>query len=94
VKGAVRRVARLGAALLIGLALAGCASTPPEGAVRLDGTPRLAVVSAFPAELALLRDRLPQPASYRVNGVDFSTGTLHAADNSAKVVLAFLAAWK
>lgn len=75
-KRVARRVARLGAALLIGLALAGCASAPPEGAVRLDGTPRLAVVSAFPAELALLRNRLQQPASYRVNGVDFSTGTL------------------
>ena len=73
---AAQRVARLGVALLLGLALAGCASAPPEGAVRLDGTPRLAVVSAFPAELALLRARLQQPASYRVNGVDFSTGTL------------------
>jgi adenosylhomocysteine nucleosidase len=72
----VRLIARLVAALLIGLALAGCASTPRAGAIRLDGTPRLAVVSAFPAELALLRNRLQQPASYRVNGVEFTTGTL------------------
>lgn len=71
-----RRVARLGAALLLGLALAGCASVPPSGAVRLDGTPRLAVVSAFAPELALLRARLQQPVSYSVNGVEFVTGTL------------------
>jgi adenosylhomocysteine nucleosidase len=44
--------------------------------VRLDATPRVAVISAFQPELTLLLARVDQPRKHRVNGVDFTTGTL------------------
>nr|WP_227820584.1 5'-methylthioadenosine/S-adenosylhomocysteine nucleosidase [Ramlibacter tataouinensis] len=49
---------------------AGCAS--------LDSgdTPRVAVISAFPAELALLQTKVEQPRKQTINGVEFTTGTL------------------
>jgi adenosylhomocysteine nucleosidase len=66
--------------LLLAAALAGgsagCAVVPDARTVRLDGTPRMAVVSAFEPELALLRGKLAQPRPYSVNGVEFITGTL------------------
>ncbi|MBP6018618.1 MAG: 5'-methylthioadenosine/S-adenosylhomocysteine nucleosidase [Burkholderiaceae bacterium] len=42
----------------------------------LDATPRVAIVSAFEPELALLLGKVQQPASYQVNGVTFTTGNL------------------
>jgi adenosylhomocysteine nucleosidase len=45
-------------------------------ALRLDDTPRIAVISAFQPELALLLTRLQDPRKYSINGVEFSTGTL------------------
>jgi adenosylhomocysteine nucleosidase len=42
----------------------------------LDDTPRVAVLSAFQGELALLLSRLQTPHSYTVNGVNFTTGVL------------------
>jgi adenosylhomocysteine nucleosidase len=59
--------------LAAGLALALSAA---HAAPWLDETPRVAVVSAFAPELTLLRAQLQQPASHRVNGVEFATGTL------------------
>lgn len=60
--------------------LAGCAgmpgSAPGDGAVRLDATPRIAVLSAFEPELKLLLTRVQSPRTYSVNGVEFTTGTL------------------
>ncbi|MET0543177.1 MAG: 5'-methylthioadenosine/S-adenosylhomocysteine nucleosidase [Variovorax sp.] len=44
--------------------------------MRLDATPRIAVISAFEPELALLRSRVVGPTAFSVNGVDFTTGTL------------------
>jgi adenosylhomocysteine nucleosidase len=44
--------------------------------VRLDATPRIAVISAFQPELTLLSGRLAQPHRYTVNGVEFTTGVL------------------
>ncbi|WP_322997006.1 5'-methylthioadenosine/S-adenosylhomocysteine nucleosidase [Castellaniella sp.] len=44
----------------------------------LDDTPRIAVMSAFAPELALLRQRLQNPQSYMVNGVEFTTGVLES----------------
>src|SRR5690554_515933 len=41
-----------------------------------DATPRIAVISAFEPELALLLDEVAEPASYTANGVTFTTGTL------------------
>ena len=74
-------------ALCACLALAGCAggpvSAPPPLAATatapsgwLDATPRVAVISAFEPELALLRQQLQGAQRHRVNGVDFHTGTL------------------
>ena len=56
-----------------GLAVAALAA---HAAPWLDETPRVAVVSAFAPELTLLRAQLQQPVPHRVNGVDFTTGTL------------------
>jgi adenosylhomocysteine nucleosidase len=64
----------LAAALLL---QAGCGSVAAApDAVRLDATPRVAVISAFEPELALLLARVDQPRRYTVNGVDFTAGTL------------------
>jgi adenosylhomocysteine nucleosidase len=57
-------------------ALAGCAGLPPADAVRLDETPRIAVISAFQPELMLLSARLQDARRHSVNGIEFSTGTL------------------
>ncbi|WPB55228.1 5'-methylthioadenosine/S-adenosylhomocysteine nucleosidase [Xylophilus sp. GOD-11R] len=43
---------------------------------RLDVVPRVAVVSAFEPELALLLAQVQQPRRYSVQGVEFTTGTL------------------
>ena len=72
------RLRSLLAACALAFALAGCAGLPaPAGdAVRLDATPRIAVMSAFAPELTLLSARLQNPRKHSVNGVDFTTGTL------------------
>jgi adenosylhomocysteine nucleosidase len=54
------------------LALAGCASSPPAA----EATPRIAIISAFPAELALLQSHVQQPRKTSINGVEFTTGIL------------------
>ncbi len=68
------------AAGFIALALGGCAGLSPNptagAAVRLDETPRIAVMSAFQPELTLLLKQLQDPRMHRLNGVDFTTGTL------------------
>jgi adenosylhomocysteine nucleosidase len=53
--------------------------------VRLDATPRIAVISAFQPELVLLLSRVDQPRKHTVNGVEFTTGTLQG-----KPVVVFL----
>ena len=58
---------------LVAFALGGCASGVP---LRLDGTPRIAVLSAFEPELVLLLNRLQAPVKHSLNGVEFTTGTL------------------
>jgi len=71
---------RLAAFLIAGLltlGLGGCATQPDTGTpVRLDETPRIAVMSAFEPELTLLLRQLQTPVKHRINGVEFSTGTL------------------
>lgn len=68
------------AAGVLAFGLAGCAGvykgSAADRSVRLDGTPRIAVISAFQPELTLLLNRLQQPAKHSVNGVEFTTGTL------------------
>ncbi len=59
-------------ALLAGLV----GAAPARAAPWLDETPRVAVLSAFDEELALLLSRLEQAQAHRVNGVTLTTGTL------------------
>jgi len=68
------RLAAFTTAGLLALGLCGCATTGTP--VRLDETPRIAVISAFEPELTLLLRQLQTPARHRINGVEFSTGTL------------------
>jgi len=42
----------------------------------LDETPRIAIISAFPAEMNLLLARVQAPRPHVVNGVTFATGQL------------------
>jgi adenosylhomocysteine nucleosidase len=70
---------RLLLACALAAGLAGCAGTSPapdSRSTRLDDTPRMAVISAFQPELALLLARVQDPRKYSVNGVEFTTGTL------------------
>jgi adenosylhomocysteine nucleosidase len=58
------------AVFFIALLLGGCASVAP------NDTPRIAVISAFPAELALLQSEAQGAQRQSINGVEFTTGTL------------------
>lgn len=49
---------------------------PLQAAPWLDEQPRIAIMSAFEPELALLRSELDRPQTYRVNGLEFTTGEL------------------
>lgn len=66
--------------LLLVFVLAATGLPGASGAARaaevLDHTPRLAVISAFQPELALLLKRVRAPRTFSVNGVTFTTGTL------------------
>lgn len=85
------RTGSLLAATLLAASLllqAGCAGVPAAAdaqAVRLDATPRIAVISAFQPELTLLLARVEQPRKHVANGVEFTTGTLQG-----KPVVVFL----
>jgi adenosylhomocysteine nucleosidase len=59
-------------AATLAIALAGCATPTPSA----DSTPRVAIISAFPAELVLLQSHVEQPRKTSINGVEFTTGTL------------------
>lgn len=63
------RRALFGLVLALQFLIAGCASFPGD-------TPRIAVMSAFPAELALLQTKVKDARRESINGVDFTTGTL------------------
>ena len=65
-------VSGLSAALL----LAASVPKPAEAQDFRDGTPRVAVVSAFAPELKILKGELQDGSEHSANGVDFSTGTL------------------
>ena len=75
----MKRLRRLLLACALAAGLAGCAGTSPapdSRSVRLDDTPRMAVISAFQPELSLLLTRVRDAKKYSVNGVEFTTGTL------------------
>jgi adenosylhomocysteine nucleosidase len=59
-------------AFIFVLALAGCATPAPPA----DSAPRVAIISAFPAELVLLQSHVVQQRKTSINGVEFTTGTL------------------
>lgn len=81
-----RRGLRLLGALAFSAVVAGCATTTPTSkSVQLDGTPRIAVISAFAPELTVLLPQVQNPVKHRANGVEFTTGTL-----SGKPVVVFL----
>ena len=65
-------LAGLSSALLI----AASVPDPTDAQVVRDGTPRIAVVSAFAPELELLKGELRDRSEHSANGVDFATGTL------------------
>ena len=69
-------IAGLGALLLLTIALPRLADAH---AIR-DETPRIAIVSAFAPELAILKRDLEDASEISVNGVAFSTGTLEGHD--------------
>jgi adenosylhomocysteine nucleosidase len=60
--------------LCLAFLIGGCASVPAAGTV--PQTPRIAVMSAFPAELALLESKTLDTRKQTINGVEFTTGTL------------------
>ena len=80
---------RLLAAATLAAAVAGCSTAPTRSSgaavVQLDATPRIAVISAFEPELTVLLPQVQQAAKHRVNGVEFTTGTL-----SGQPVVVFL----
>jgi len=57
--------------LLFALGLGACANAPSS-----PQPPRVAIVSAFQPELALLLSKVDQPRRQTINGVEFTTGTL------------------
>ena len=73
----MRRWRSILAAFALAAGLAGCAGLPAPGStVRLDETPRIAVISAFQPEIVLLSSKLQAARKYSVNGNEFTTGTL------------------
>jgi adenosylhomocysteine nucleosidase len=62
-----------------------CLIVSPALAQKLDETPRVAVISAFPPEIGALNAATGQQKAYEVNGVRFMTGTLEG-----KPVVVFL----
>ena len=71
---------RMARTLLAGLSsallIAASVPDPADAQVVRDGTPRIAVVSAFAPELELLKGELQDRSEHSANGVDFATGTL------------------
>ncbi len=63
-----------GLGLLLGLL--GLLPGLSQAASTLDNTPRIAVLSAFQGELALLLSQLQSPQTHSANGVTFTTGVL------------------
>ena len=75
-----RRVRFLIAGLAIALLLAAASPAPADAHAIRDETPRIAVVSAFAPELAILQGELEGAKSQSVNGVAFTTGALEGRD--------------
>lgn len=84
-RSATRRLGAWALAVALVTGLGGCATAPmgptvaPGAAVasqRVDPTPRIAVISAFEPELAVLLPLVQQARTHSLHGVTFTTGTL------------------
>jgi len=62
------------------LALAALAMPGALHAEPLDGTPRIALMSAFPPEWVALQDGLSDPTELTLNGITFVTGQMEGKD--------------
>ena len=79
----LRRIAvlvRTVAGLAVGALMAAGFALPAAAHPREDGASRIAVVSAFPPELSILKADLQDRAVHSVNGVEFVTGRLEGRD--------------
>ena len=76
----LNRVRTLFAGLAIALLLTALPSQPADAHAIRDETPRIAVVSAFAPELAILQAEMEGASARSVNGVAFTTGTLEGHD--------------
>ena len=72
-----RLLCRIALAVLL---LTGTQSLRASAAGLLDGTPRIAVVSAFEPEWTLLKSEVADPVEHKVNGRSFITGKLAGKD--------------
>ena len=75
-----RPLRTLVACLATALLLAAASSRPADAHAIRDEIPRIAVVSAFAPELAILQGELEGASAHAVNGVAFTTGTLEGHD--------------
>ena len=75
-----RTVRTLIAGLAVGLLLAAVSPSPADAHAIRDETLRIAVVSAFAPELAILQGELEGASVQSVNGVAFATGTLEGRE--------------
>ena len=71
---------RLVVGCFVAAALAGAGAAPAPAHDVRDDVPRIALVSAFAPELAILRGELSAPAVHSLNGVEFVTGSLEGHD--------------
>ena len=75
-----RTVRTLIGGLAVALLLAAVSPRTADAYAIRDETPRIAVVSAFAPELAILQGELEGASAHSVNGVAFTTGTLEGHD--------------
>ena len=75
-----RRTWILLASLAAALLLAAAPAAPAEAHAIRDETPRIAVLSAFAPEMAILEAELADASVQSVNGVEFATGTLEGQE--------------
>ena len=65
---------------ILAAGLAACLSAAPLTAQVIDDTPRLAVMSAFDPEWAVLQEGLEDAETHEINGSPFVTGTIEGQD--------------
>lgn len=76
----LRRTVCLALPLVLLFAMLGTAFAQDDGLAKLDDTPRIAVMSAFAAELQLLLEEAEIEETHVLNGVTYHVGTLRGND--------------